>query len=269
MGINMKVGFLGPVGSYSSLAKKKLFGNDIGIEYSNFYAIFKGIKDDEADCGVIPIENSLQGTVSQCLDLLFQSENLYIIQETAINIEHRLIVKPRCSISDIHTVYSHEQAIKQCGKFISETLKNAKIKYTDSTSASADMVKNFGDAGIVGSHFKKDGLILLNETIADELYNQTRFVVIKKGIDKLENHSKKIFIAVGSKNKPGALLEILTILSNNKLNMSKIESRPLKTKLGEYIFFIEFEGDIGSEVVINALQKLKDSTINYKLLGVY
>ena len=265
----MKVGFLGPVGSYSSLAKQKIFEKEIGVEYSNFYAIFKGLKNNEVDAVVIPIENSLQGTVSQCLDLLFQNENLYITQETAINIEHRLIVKEGCSLSNITTIYSHEQAIKQCGKFISEKLKNCKIIYTDSTSASADMVKTCGDAGIVGSHFKRDGLILLNETIADDVYNETRFVVIKKGVDKLESQTKKIFIAVGSKNKPGALLEILTVLKQNSLNMSKIESRPLKTKLGEYIFFIEFEGDISSDVVKNTLKYLKESTINYKFLGCY
>jgi len=265
----MKVGYLGPSGSYSSLAENKLFGKDSGIEYSNFYAVFKAVAENEVDAGIIPIENSLQGTVTQCLDLLFQSENIYITQETAVKIEHRLIIKEGCVLKDIHTVYSHEQAIKQCGKFISEKLKNAVIMYTDSTSASADMVKQCGDAGIVGSHFKRDGLILLDEQIADYKDNETRFVVIQKGIAAMAHTSKKIFIAVGSKNKPGALLEILTVLKENNLNMSKIESRPLKTKLGEYIFFIEFAGDIGSEVVIKALDKLKDFAINYKLLGSY
>ena len=264
-----RVSYLGPDGSYSSLAAKELVPAGEGVACGSFYAAVQALLSGEADCAVLPVENTLQGAVTQNLDLLYASPDLVAVREYLLKIEHRLIAKNGTKLSDIRRVFSHEQAILQCGKFIARDLPNAKIVYTDSTMQSISRISEAGDAGIVGSHVQAEGLAFIGGNIADEPKNFTHFLLIKKGRGNLPEHSDHIYFAATCPHEPGALLKMLQILSVYDLNMTKIESRPIKNSPGEYCFFIEFKGDAADKNVRAALSRLKEYTKNFKLLGCY
>ena len=264
-----RVSYLGPEGSYSSLAAGELVPGARGIPCGSFYAAAEMLEKGEADCAVLPVENTLQGAVTQNLDLLYASRDLYAVREYILRIEHRLIAKTGTGLSDVRRIFSHEQAILQCGKFITKNLPDAKIVYTDSTMQSVYRIGEEGDAGIVGSHVRAEGLAFIGGNIADEPKNFTHFLLIKKGRESLPERSNLIYFAATCPHEPGALLKMLQILAVYDLNMTKIESRPIKNSPGEYNFFIEFAGDIADKNVQAALTRLTEYTKNFKLLGCY
>ena len=263
------VSYLGPQGSYSSLAAKALAPEARELPCGSFYAAADALERGVADCAVLPVENTLQGAVTQNLDLLYASPDLFAVREYLLKIEHRLIAKEGTKLSDIRRVFSHEQAILQCGKFIVQNLPQAKIVCTDSTMQSVSRIAEAGDAGIVGSHVRAEGLSFIGENIADEPKNFTHFLLIKKGRESLPEHSDFIYFAATCPHEPGALLKMLQILSVYDLNMTKIESRPIKNSPGEYCFFIEFKGDAADKNVRAALSRLQEYTKNFRLLGCY
>lgn len=265
----MKVAYLGPEGSYSSLAAKNLCENAEYVPYHSFYSVISALLSGEVDYCVLPVENTLQGAVTQNLDLLYSRADLYAIKEFVLKIDHRLVTKCGASLADIKRIFSHEQAILQCGKFISENLPDAEIVYTESTAQSLLKIEKNTDAGIVGSHMQKDGFTLSCENIADEKKNFTHFLLVANGKKNLPEKSEKVYFAASCPHEPGALVKMLLILSDGGVNMTKIESRPKKNSPGEYSFFIEFEGDIETKSVRKLIESLKDYTKNFKLLGCY
>lgn len=264
-----RVSYLGPEGSYSSLAARELVPGAQGMPCGSFYAAADALERGEADCAVLPVENTLQGAVTQNLDLLYSSPDLFAVREYLLKIEHRLIAKTGTKLSDIRRVFSHEQAILQCGRFLAKNLPEAKIVYTDSTMQSVSRIQETGDAGIVGSHVRAEGLGFIGGNIADEPKNFTHFLLVKKGRGSLPDHCRLIYFAATCPHEPGALLKMLQILAVYDLNMTKIESRPIKNSPGEYNFFIEFAGDIADKNVQAALTRLAEYTKNFKLLGCY
>lgn len=141
------VSYLGPKGSYSSLAVRVLVPDAEGIPCGSFYAAADALERGVADCAVLPVENTLQGAVTQNLDLLYASPDLFAVREYLLKIEHRLIAKEGTKLSDIRRVFSHEQAILQCGKFIAQNLPQAKIVCTDSTMQSVSRIAEAGGCG--------------------------------------------------------------------------------------------------------------------------
>ena len=264
----MKIGYLGPEGSYSSLACSMFKLQAEKIEYNNFHAIFEAVNQMQIDCAVVPVENSLQGSVTQCLDLFLKYKNLYITKSKIIKIEHRLIMLESAELCDIKEIYSHEQALKQCNEFLSKQFPNAVIRATDSTAAAISKIKTKNAAGIVGNHIKIPGLKFLNKTISNQKNNQTVFMLIKKEQENVPKISKRIYLAVGSENKPGSLLKILEIFYNAKINILKIESRPHEIN-GEYIFFMELDANIAELRIQKILTLLQKKTTIYRFIGAY
>ena len=265
----LRVAYLGPEGSYSSLAAAKLCPQAEGVPRHSFLQVVQSLLDGEAEAAVLPVENTLQGAVTQNLDLLYANPSLYAAEEYLLPIEHRLIVPVGTRLEEIRTLYSHQQAILQCSRFIAEHLPQADIIYTDSTMQSLAHLKQRGDAGIVGSHVKREGLCFLGGNIADESKNFTRFLLVGKGEEFLPEHSARVYFAATCPHEPGALLKMLQILSVYDLNMTKIESRPIKNSPGAYCFFVEFEGDIADANVRSALRRVSQYSQNFKLLGCY
>ena len=263
------VAYLGPEGSYSHLAAQKLCPDRQGIPCHSFALAVNTLLSGEADAAVLPVENTLQGAVTQNLDLLYANPDLYAVREYLLPIEHRLIVPEGTSLSDVRTVYSHQQAILQCGGFLARELPEADIVCTDSTAASLLHIAGKGDAGIVGSHVVRKGFCFIGGNIADESKNFTHFLLVKKGKEHLPAHGDRVYFAATCPHEPGSLLKMLQILSVYDLNMTKIESRPIKNSPGAYCFFVEFEGDVAAKNVRSALDRLAEYTMNFKLLGVY
>lgn len=261
--------YLGPEGSYSMLAAQALCPQARYIPCKSFYAAAEMLKSGDAAYAVLPVENALQGAVTQNLDLLYAEPELYAVKEYLLGISHCLIAKEGARLSGIRRVYSHQQAILQCGKFLAENLPEAELIYTDSTAESVNRIKSVSDAGIVGSHIRAEGFSFLAENIADEKKNFTHFLLIRKGKEYLPEHSSKVYFAATCPHEPGSLLKMLQILAAFDLNMTKIESRPIKSAPGQYCFFIEFEGDIASEEVRVVLARLEKYAQNFRLLGCY
>lgn len=164
----MKTAYLGPEGSYSSLGRPQIVPDGRVSAPQKFYAAVSCVLACEADCAVLPVENTLQGAVAQNLDLLYANAELFAVKEYLLQIDHRLIFRRGVNLSRIERVFSHEQAILQCGKFLSENLPQAKIVYTDSTAESLSVMQKETDAGIVGAHMAREGYELSAENIADE-----------------------------------------------------------------------------------------------------
>lgn len=264
-----KIGYLGPEGSYSYLAASNMFPESEKVAYASFYLVVKAVLSGDVSGAVLPIENSLNGGVLQNIDLLQSSENLIAIKEHILKLDHRLAYKKGASLKDIKRIFSHRQSLDQCAQFLYANYPEADLISTSSTAASLNLVKSEKDACIVGAHIKREGFELSKENIADEKNNFTHFLYVIKGDFTCFTHSEKIYFSATCRHRPGALVKLLTALEKHSLNMSKIESRPIKEKTGEYRFFIEIEADYAANNVQNALAEIKREANSFKLLGCY
>ncbi len=282
----MKISFLGPEGSYSHLAAKEFLtmqstGStnvsdwDECIPFRNFPEVLSALSLGRVDSAVVPIENSLQGGVLQNLDLLQDSEDLYAVKELVVKVDHRLVYKEGVKRSEIGRVYSHRQALDQCSLFLTKEMPFVSVREAESTGfgLTKAMEDDSGkSAAIVGAHLQanlRKGFVMSEESVSDEQNNFTHFLLVKKGIKSLPEKTEKIFFSAVCPHKPGSLLEFLQIIANYGVNMSKIESRPIKNSSGNYRFFIEAEGDIASKTVQDMLDTIKKNTLECKLLGAY
>lgn len=265
----MKISCLGPEGSYSCLAARALCPDDEIILCKGFPAVTDMLKEGKVDGAVLPIENSLQGAVLQNLDIIESMPDFFAVREHVQRIDHRLATLKGAAKDKIRCVYSHQQALAQCGKYLAENFPLAQLVATSSTAESLSKVTSYEAAGIVGSHVKKEGIVLSEENIADEKENFTHFLLFVKGEGRFAEHTSKAFISVSLKDEPGTLLKLLQVIYVYGLNMTKIESRPIKQRPGEYRFFIEFEGDRADWKVLKAIDDMKEHCISFRVLGMY
>ena len=281
----MKIGFLGPEGSYSHLAAKaflamestgeKTVGSwDECIPFRNFSEVLNAVKTGKVDAGALPIENSLQGGVSHNLDLLQATDDMYAMKEYVLTIEHHLIHKEGVKLSEIGRVYSHRQALDQCLEYLDREMPFASLRETESTAfgLTKAMEDDSGkSAAIAGAHAVRlrNGFVVGKDCISDEKRNFTHFLLVKKGEGCLPQHSQRIFFSAVCPHRKGSLLQLLQIIANYNINMTKIESRPVKDRPGEFRFFIEADCDIGSAEVQEMLANIRENTLECKLLGAY
>lgn len=265
----MKISCLGPDGSYSHLAVKNLCPNAKVMLCRTFSQAVNELINGNSDGVILPIENSIQGGVLQNLDLLQKSEGLCAVKEYVLKIDHRLAYMEGAKKEDIKVIYSHQQALSQCAEYLRANFPDARLVNTNSTSESLEMISDFSAAGIVGSHMKKSGMVMSPENIADETSNFTHFLLVKSGYENIETHTSKMFFSAVCKHRPGTLLKLLQVIYVYDLNMTKIESRPIKSSPGEYRFFIEFEGDYSDWKVKKAIEDIKAECRSFKLIGAY
>lgn len=281
----MKIAFLGPEGSYSHLAAKRFLKAESTVEkevgewdecvpFRNFPEVLAAVKSGKADAAAIPIENSLQGGVAQNLDLLQDSENLYAVKEEIIRVDHRLIYKKGVKLSDIGRVYSHRQALDQCAAFLAKEMPFASLRDAESTGfgISRAVEDDSGkSAAIAGAHTEnlRAGFVMSEQSISDEKNNYTHFLLIKKGEEALPETSNRVFFSAVCPHRPGSLLELLQIIAKYGINMTKIESRPVKDRPGDYRFFIEADCDIASDDVQEMLSSIRRHTLECKIIGAY
>ena len=281
----MKIAFLGPEGSYSHLAAKAFLaseskgvnaggGWDECIPFRNFAEVLAAVTSGKADAAALPIENSLQGGVSQNLDLLQATEDMYAMKEYVLRIEHHLIYKEGTKLSEIGRVYSHRQALDQCLEYLDKNLPFASLRETESTAfglTKAMEDESGKSAAIAGAHavHLRNGFVMGEDCISDEKHNFTHFLLIKKGEESLPTHSQRVFFSAVCPHRKGSLLELLQIIAQYSINMTKIESRPVKEMPGHFRFFIEADCDIGSADVQKMLTAIKENTLECKLLGAY
>ncbi len=281
----MKIAFLGPEGSYSHVAAQMFLETETSgknggcnfdecIPFRNLTEVVEAVQARRVEAAVLPIENSLQGGVLQAMDLLQAAENVYAVKEIVIRVDHRLVYKKGVEFSQIGRVYSHKQALAQCTEFLQKQMPFAALRETESTGfglAKAVEDASGKSAAIVGAHTKnlRDGFVMSEASIADEKNNFTHFLLVKKGEKSMPAHSERIFFTAVCPHKPGSLLELLHIIAQYGINMTKIESRPVKDKHGDYRFFIEADCDVADNRVQEMLASIRENMLECKLLGVY
>lgn len=262
----MKISCLGPEGSYSELAARAFSGEPILCR--SFSAAVDELVKGNADACVLPIENSLQGSVRQNLDLISRTEGIYAVGKHTLAIDHRIARLKGVAPESVKKIYSHEQAIAQCAEYLHENFPEAEIGYTASTAQSLALLGEHS-VGIVGAHIEREGVVLSPENIADDKRNMTEFLLLKRGKENLPAHSERVFVCVTLSHRPGSLLRFLQTIDGFGLNLTKIESRPVRHSIGEHRFFIEFEGDFVAPVVQYALGALEEKSISFRLIGAY
>lgn len=262
-------GYLGPQGTYSEIAAQRLCGGARLCAFPSFYALFSALKSGEVGAIVLPIENSLNGAVTQNLDLMQEADGVYAKAITSVKIDHRLITAAGCDRGAIRRVFSHVQALEQCAAYLAENLPQAALFETPSTAECLSKLEYPTDAGIVGAHVKREGYELSENTISDNPANFTQFLLTVNGEPDPETPTSRIFFSVTCRHRAGALVQILNILNGDGVNMTKIESRPIKDRAGEFRFFIEAEGDYSTPAARETLEKIKAAALSVKLLGAY
>ena len=281
----MKIAFLGPEGSYSHLAAKEFLKTesqtkkaahewDECVPFRNFPEVVAAVADGRVEAAAIPIENTIQGGVSQNLDLLQDAEELYAVKALTVRIDHRLIYKQGVKPSEIGRVYSHRQALDQCAAYLSREMPFAALRETESTGFGISRAvedESGKSAAIAGAHTEnlRSGFVMSEECISDEKNNYTHFLLIKKGENSMPTTSQRIFFSAVCPHKPGSLLALLQVIAKSGVNMTKIESRPVKNRPGDYRFFIEAECNISSDEARKTLSEIRENTLECKLLGAY
>ncbi len=271
------VAFQGERGAFSELVIRRTFNEDQGVlPCKEFKDVFDAVAKGNAKYGVLPIENTIGGTIYENLDLLNVEDNITVVGEAQLRVIHNLIVNPGVKMEDIKRVYSHPQGLKQCKEFLEKNLPNASLIPFYDTSGSVKYLKenNIMDAAaIAGSpaaaHY---GMCVLKQSIETNPKNYTRFYVItrKENADVFKSAAKpnRASMTFSVPDKPGALFAVLDILQKHGLNMKKLESRPILGKPWEYSFFVETElsdeHDLDSIIPV-----LKENTVSFRILGTY
>jgi chorismate mutase/prephenate dehydratase len=266
----MKVAFQGEIGAYSESAVYSFFGPSVEVKpCETLSEVFESVKREETPYGVVPIENSIEGSVNQTYDL-FLEYDLKVCGEIVLRIVHCLIAHPGTKLNQIKTVYSHPQALAQCRKFLEKL--GCRLMSTFDTAGSVKMIKEEGlkDAGAVASQRAAEiyDMKVLAKEIGDTPNNYTRFFVLSKQ-DSPPSGQDKTSIIFSVKSVPGALYHILEEFAVRNINLTKIESRPTKRTPWEYNFYLDFEGHRNEEKCQEALKSIRDKTLFVKILGSY
>jgi chorismate mutase/prephenate dehydratase len=266
----VKVAFQGERGAYSENAVYAFFGAAVEVKpCRDLSEAFDSVAKQESQYGVVPVENSLEGSVNQTYDL-FLTHNLKVCGEIIIRISHCLIANPNTSLNAVKAVYSHPQALAQCRNFL-ERLGRELIPTYD-TAGSVKMLKEKGlkNAAAVASEKAAEiyGMKILAREIEDNPSNYTRFFVLSHE-DSPMTGKDKTSIIFSTAHTPGSLYTALFEFAQRKINLTRIESRPTKQKPWEYNFYLDFEGHRGEAHCAEALKALEKSATFVKVLGSY
>ena len=272
-----KTGFLGPTGTWAEEAL--LAGTGVKPEEAvpllSVYDVIAAVASGTVAAGIVPMENSLEGSVSATLDVLaFEVENVHITREIVYPVRHRLIAHVPLELDEIEKIISHPHAHAQCRRFLRDNLPGAEAVAANSTAEAVQIVSKSREKwAAIGSGLAAEsyGCHVLEADIEDYADNRTRFVLLSRepAPQDLDSPYKTSIVCAIAEDRPGSLLEILQEFAGRGINLTKIESRPSKKGLGDYVFFIDMEGRKDDREVAAALDALKGNLAKMKLLGSY
>lgn len=276
-----KIGYLGPKGTFTQTAAEALFPDEELIPYETIPACMEAVSEDEINYCIVPLENAIEGSVNLTMDYLFYDRRLSIAGEVVIPIRQHFMVHPDHveNWKEIEKVYSHRQAISQCHHFLKNHLPEAEISFKNSTAAAAEWVKHHpGEkAGALGNSLAAQmyGLVTVRQDVHDYPNNHTRFVLLNKDGRKFKSEQtthvrdKTTLTITLPHDYSGALHQVLSAFAWRKLNMTKIESRPTKTGLGNYFFIIDVEGKIDGVLIPGVKSELEALGCKVDIVGSY
>lgn len=266
----MKVAYQGAPGAYSEAAIFEIFGKQAqAIPCETFEEVFHKVESAEAQRGMLPIENSVTGSIHRNYDLLLE-HHLVIVGEYPLRVHHCLIGLPNAELKDIRKVISHPQGIAQCEKYLRSLGVHTEAVYD--TAGSVKMVKESGDPSLaaIASNWAAQiyGMKILQEGIEDNQANYTRFLILARESIQPEGEAKTSIVFT-LRNIPGALFKALSVFALRDIDLTKIESRPLVGTPWEYLFYIDFKGSVADEKVKHALENLSEYALSLRVLGSY
>jgi len=265
----LDIAYLGPEGTFTQTAALKHFGHSVNTTaFASIDQVFREVEAGACQYGVVPIENSIEGVVNHTLDMLINS-SLLICGEVELRIHHHLMSKAK-SIKDIEEIYSHQQSLAQCRGWLDTHLLDAERIAVNSNAEAARIASGLEKSAAIAGETAAEqyGLHILESNIEDEPDNTTRFLVIGKH-DTKPSGSDKTSLLFSTPNRPGALHQMLACFSKNDVSMTRIESRPSRQGMWDYVFFVDVEGHAKDKKVAAALKALKDCASMVKLLGSY
>ncbi|OGD35885.1 hypothetical protein A2V94_07695 [Candidatus Atribacteria bacterium RBG_16_35_8] len=275
MNTEKKVAYLGPPGTFTEEALDRLSKDAANIKklpYSTVAEVIKSVDRGEADEGLVPIENSIEGSVNITQDILTFESEAKIIGEVTIPVKHSLIGKKKIKLKDIKKVISHPHATAQCRNFLSTNLKGAEIIAANSTAEAVKILKREdNDVAAIGTKTaaKIYGLEIIENDIEDNKDNKTRFVLLGNKIQTKTGNDKTSIVCFLKEDRPGSLYKILKEFANRDINLTRLESRPAKKNLGDYVFMIDLDGHLHDDNVFKVIEALRKSVYLVKILGSY
>jgi prephenate dehydratase len=266
-----RVAYLGPPGTNSEVAALRLYEGAELVPLATIVAIARAVEDGAADLGVTPIENSMQGTITDTVDALIRDDGLAVCGEVVLAIEHCLMAAPGVAREAITVIYSHPQSLGQCRKYLEREFPNAKTEAALSNSEAVAIAMKSADAAAIGPARAADiyGAQVLERGIEDSPMNKTRFVVLGREGAAPTGHDKTSIAFAVDHDRPGTLVSVLHEFSDRAINMTKIESRPSGQELGVYIFLVDIDGHREDPMVAQALAAVKEQAAFFKIFGSY
>lgn len=264
-----RIAFLGPEYSYSHIAALQRFGEAVSYSRTgNIAAVFEEVTRKHADYGVVPLENSTDGRITDTLDMFIRIPQIKICSEIRLRVHHHLMAN--CEQTEIRRVYSKAQALSQCRNWLSKNLPHASLHEVSSTADAARLVQTEPNVAAVASRQAgvRYGIRILFHNIEDSPFNETRFAVIGPTDSARTGHDKTALMFQTS-NTPGALADALTVFKQNKINLTWVESFPYREAKGEYVFFLEMEGHREDPKVRKALAALEATCDEVSVLGSF
>jgi prephenate dehydratase len=269
--IPKSVAFQGELGAYSELAAREFFRAEVRVAPKpTFEAVFAAVASGKCARGIIPIENSLAGSIHQNYDLLLR-HRLHIVGEIKLRIVHTLIVNRGVRLAEVRRVYSHPQALAQCDRFL-RSLRGVRTVPVYDTAGAVKMIREGGirdGAAIASAQAAADyGLKILKTGIESDHRNFTRFLILSRARAPRTVHAKTS-VVFATRNVAGALFKSLSVFALRDINLIKIESRPLRGRPWEYFFYLDFEGHAADPPCRKALEHLREITATLRILGSY
>ncbi|MBL1293655.1 MAG: prephenate dehydratase [Thiotrichales bacterium] len=265
----MKIAYLGPQGTFTQLASHKQFGHAAKtIDFASISDIFRAVSASDVNFGVVPVENSTEGIVSQTLDM-FVGSSLQICGEVELRIHHHVMSKSN-SLVDIDIIYAHQQSFAQCRQWLESHLPGIKQVSVSSNAEAARMAAENNSAAAIGSETASEiyGLTVLVSKIEDTPDNTTRFLVL--GRDPVKPSGKdKTSLLLSTTNQSGSLFDLIQPFALNGVSMTRIESRPSRQINWNYLFFVDIEGHIEDDNVAKAIAEVNAKAATTKVLGSY
>jgi chorismate mutase/prephenate dehydratase len=267
--VELTVVYLGPPATYAHLACIQRFGSSIrALPEEGIQEVFEAVERERANYGVVPVENSTEGVVNRTLDMFIDSE-VKICGEISVRISHDLLSQSG-EAKEVEKIYSHPQALAQCRQWLRKNLPHLQLVETTSTARAAQIAAEDPKAAAVASSFACHlyGLKVIESQIEDYFHNYTRFLVLGRQVGERTGRDKTSLLFSIS-HSPGSLYRMLRAFSEKSINLTKIESRPIKDKPWEYVFFLDFEGHAADASIQEAVNELKKNVLFLKFLGSY
>lgn len=270
--MDLKMGYLGPEGTFSEEAARLIAGSNRRAlqRYDNISDVIEAVQTGKVDEGIVPLENSLEGGVNITQDLLVGLEGVFIVNELIYPVNHCLLAKKSTALDEIDTVCSHPQALGQCRDYLRRKLPGAVCRPVESTAAAAALASDSYRTAAIAPRRAAElfKLEIMAEGIQDYFDNLTRFIVLARR-EQPPTGKDKTSLVLAIPDGPGSLYRILGLFARSNINLTRIESRPARRHLGDYLFFIDCEGHRSDPRLTVLLQKLQANVVFLKFLGSY